>query len=63
MKKGLLAIISNPFFWVIGFASIGAISIVGGIEILAGNGLALITFGGFLIAAARYITKGLKPNG
>jgi len=63
MKKMLAALAVNPMTYVLGFATGGAASIVAGVAVLAGAGLALVVAGAFLIAAASYITKGLKPNG
>lgn len=63
MKKMLAALAANPMTYVLGFATGGAASIVAGVAILMNAGMALIVSGVFLISAASYITKGLKPNG
>lgn len=63
MKKILAAIAINPLTYVLGFAVLGAVSIVSGIAVLAGIGWAMIASGAFLIAAAAFITKGMTPNG
>lgn len=63
MKKKLAALAVDPLTYVFGFALLGAVSVVSGIAVLAGAGWALVASGVFLIAAAAYITKGLKPNG
>lgn len=63
MKDKLKALAANPYAYVIGFSVVGASSIVAGVAVMAGAGWALVASGVFLIAAASYITKGLKPNG
>lgn len=63
LGEGLAKLAANPFAYVIGFAFLGAVAIVSGVTVMAGAGMALVTAGVFLIAAASYITKGLKPNG
>lgn len=63
MKDTLKALAANPLAYVIGLAGIGAVSIVSGIAVLVGLGWALVASGAFLIAAASYITRGMKPNG
>jgi hypothetical protein len=57
------ALAMNPFTYVVGFALVGALSIVAGIGLLFGTGWALVSIGAFLIAAASYITKGMKADG
>ena len=59
----LRAFAVSPYTYVVGFALIGASSIVAGIAVLSGLGFALIAAGAFCIFAATYIIKGLKPNG
>lgn len=63
MKDKLKALAANPLAYVIGFGLFGAMSIVAGVAVLAGAGWALVASGAFLLAAASYITKGLRPNG
>lgn len=57
------ALAINPFTYVVGFGVAGALSIVAGIGLLFGAGWALVSVGAFLIAAASYITKGMKADG
>ena len=63
MKAKLAALAANPMTYVLGFALSGAASVVAGVAILSGAGWALVSAGAFLIAAAGYITTGMKPNG
>lgn len=56
------ALAMNPFTYVIGFAVAGAACIVAGAALLFGSGWALICAGAFFIAAASYITKGMKAD-
>lgn len=62
MKDKLRALALNPYAYVIAFNILGAGAVVTGIAMLAGAGWALVAAGSFAIAAANYITKGLKPN-
>lgn len=61
--KVLAAIAANPLTYVLGFSVGGAASIVAGVTIVAGAGWAFIALGGFLIAGAGFITRGMTPNG
>ena len=61
--KTLKALAANPIAYVVGLSVAGALSVVVGVGLLAGAGWSLVALGAFLIAAASFITKGLKPNG
>lgn len=56
----LRALASSPFTYVIGFAALGAGSVVSGVAMLAGLGPALLTAGVFLLLASFYVTSGMK---
>lgn len=64
MKIGptLRSVAASPYTYVFGFSAVGASSIVAGIALLAGAGFALLSVGAFLLIAAAYITRGLKPS-
>jgi hypothetical protein len=53
----------NPLTYVIGFAVGGAGCVVAGVSVMVGAGPGLLAAGCFLIGAAVYITRGMKPNG
>lgn len=59
MKDKLAGLASNALTYVIGFAFLGAASVVIGVAVLAGLGWALVSAGAFLLAAAWYITRGM----
>lgn len=63
MKVALLALIANPMAYVLVFALCGVLCIVAGVGLLLGKGAALVCLGLFLLSAAGYVTKGMKPNG
>lgn len=63
MKAALLAMMSNPMSYVLAFALCGVLCIVAGVGLLLGTGAALVCLGMFLLSAAGYVTKGMKPHG
>lgn len=63
MKARLKAIAANPYAYIIGFSLIGAACVVAGIGLSFGAGAAFVAAGLFMLGAASYIIKGLKPNG
>lgn len=63
MKKTLAAIAAHPLTYVVGFAVAGAASIVAGVAIVCGPGLALIVAGGFMIGGSGFISRGMRLNG
>lgn len=54
---------ASALAWVVALWLIGAGFVVSGVALLTGPGWAFVASGAFLMAAAVYITKGLKPNG
>jgi uncharacterized membrane protein YjjP (DUF1212 family) len=54
---------TNPYAYVIVLSFMGAASVVAGVAVMAGLGLALVTSGVFMLAAASYITKGMRSHG
>lgn len=63
MKEALQAALASPMTYVLGFALLGASSIVAGAAIIWGAGPALIAAGAFLLVAAGVVVKGMKLNG
>jgi hypothetical protein len=61
--NNLKAFATNPIVYVAGFYMGGAASIVAGVAVVSSIGWALVASGAFMICAAGFIRKGLKPNG
>lgn len=59
----MMRFFADPLTYVSLFGLCGAGLIVAGVSVLFGTGPALLVSGGFLIAAAAFISRGMRSNG
>ena len=59
----LLSLLLHPLTVVVALAVSGAGFMVAGVCLVAGAGWGMVLAGGFLLAAASFLTRGMKVNG